>query len=123
MANGYANAFIGPWVGETQGYDGSPAHIWKITVSGDRVTIEARWEHEKKGGTLYGQMTKDEPAFTIGKARAELLGPQHFIICGWDTNDTRGGVGPNYDVVFSRPGLPELQAEAHWRAYHEENDR
>jgi hypothetical protein len=40
------------------------------------------------------------------------------VIPGWDTNDKRGGEGPAYDVVFSRPGIAELVAKAVWLRSH-----
>jgi hypothetical protein len=53
----------------------------------------------------------------LGTSKAVLVGTQHFVIVGWDTNDTRGNLGPHYDVVFSRPGLAELQATEVWEAF------
>ena len=57
----------------------------------------------------------------LGKVKAVLIGTQHFVVRGWDTNDTRGGVGPHYDVVFARPGLAELQSGAVWEAFNAAN--
>ena len=39
------------------------------------------------------------------------------VLPGWDTNDTRGGQGPHYDVVFSRPGIAELSARRLWERW------
>ncbi len=108
--------FAGRWIGETQEAD-MPAHVWEITSQGSRLYIETRWESETSSGRMSASALADEPAFLLGEKKAELLGTQHFIIREWDTNDTRGGVGPHYDVVFSRPGLAELRAYEVWQEY------
>lgn len=116
MTQSYAAQFAGRWVGETQGY-AMPAHIWDISVNNSGLSIATRWEHETRTMRMYGTLLPNEAAFSLGHAKAILVDAQHFIIRGWDTNDARGGVGPAYDVVFSRPGLPELQATAVWQAF------
>lgn len=110
--------FHGVWVGETQGID-MPAHLWEIRQSGRALHITTRWEGEQPaaGMAFLAWAVDGEPAFMLGKIRATLVDPQHFIIPGWDTNDTRQGVGPSYDVVFSRPGIAELTAGSVWRAW------
>jgi hypothetical protein len=92
-----------------------PAHIWEITQRGTFLSISARWEDETFVSHMTGHVLAEEPAFTIGDHKAVLVDPQHFVIAGWDTNDKRGGEGPAYDVVFSRPGIAELAAQAVWR--------
>jgi hypothetical protein len=115
-AEKHAALFAGRWVGETQGYD-APAHIWEISQNGMRLTIDTHWEGEGPSARLQATALAAEPAFILGTSKAVLVGTQHFIIPGWDTNDTRGGVGPHYDVVFSRPGLAELRATEVWEAF------
>jgi hypothetical protein len=115
-AEKHAALFAGRWVGETQGYD-APAHIWEIAHNGAHLTIDTRWEGEGRSARLHATALADEPAFMLGTSKAVLVGTQHFVILGWDTNDTRGDMGPHYDVVFSRPGLAELQATAVWEAF------
>lgn len=109
--------FVGRWVGETMSYD-SPAHIWDITQRGRTLFIRTRWENELGTTALIGYLKDDDKTFTLKGKReftARLADPQHFWIPEWDTNDIRGGEGPNYDVVFSRPGLAELSAKEVWR--------
>lgn len=108
--------FQGTWIGETQGIE-MPAHLWEIQQRGDRLTIETRWEGEKGSIRLNGQLRPDGTGFRIGTQEAILIDAQHFVIPGWDTNEVRGGVGPAYDVVFSRPGIAELTAGRAWRRY------
>jgi hypothetical protein len=115
-AEKHAALFAGRWVGETQGYD-APAHIWEISQNGMHLTIDTRWEGEGRSARLHATALAAEPAFMLGTSKAVLVGTQHFVILGWDTNDTRGDVGPHYDVVFSRPGLAELQATEMWEAF------
>jgi hypothetical protein len=106
--------FTGPWVGQTQGAD-MPAHLWQIRQSGRSVWVSTSWEGEQGVGgmSFQGILAEEGPAFTlVGRFTATLVDPQHFIIPGWDTNDVRGNVGPDYDVVFSRPGIAELTAAA-----------
>jgi hypothetical protein len=105
--------FSGRWIGETQGWE-MPAHIWDIIDRGSYLYIVTRWEDETHVATFYGQLLPDEDAFLIGQSKAMRVDAQHFWIPEWDTNDTRGGVGPNYDVVFSRPGIAELAARQVW---------
>ena len=111
--------FRGQWIGETQGCE-MPAHIWEIAQHGNALTISARWEDETFASRMFARVLADEPAFMIGDSKAVLIDPQHFIIPEWDTNDKRGGVGPAYDVVFSRPGIAELTAGAIWRRWRAE---
>ena len=115
-AEKHAALFAGRWVGETQGYD-APAHIWEIAQNGKHLTIASRWEGEGRSMQLHATALAAEPAFMLGTSKAVLVGTQHFVIPGWDTNDTRSNAGPHYDVVFSRPGLAELQATEVWEAF------
>ncbi|HNP74382.1 MAG TPA: hypothetical protein PLO33_18235 [Kouleothrix sp.] len=115
-AEKHAALFAGRWIGETQGYD-APAHVWEIAASGQSLTIDTRWEGEARGARLHARALEDVPAFALEDKLAVLVGSQHFVIRAWDTNDTRGGVGPHYDVVFSRPGVAELQAYEVWLRY------
>jgi hypothetical protein len=111
--------FEGRWIGATQGCD-MPAHIWEIAQRGNTLTIESRWEDAGRVTRIYGTLVPGEAAFKLGdQFRATLVDPQHFIIPDWDTNDTRSGEGPHYDVVFSRPGIAELTARAAWLKYRE----
>jgi hypothetical protein len=111
--------FSGRWIGATQGCD-MPAHVWEITQRGRSLTIETRWEDARRATRMYGEVLVDAPGFSLGEQFiAMLVDPQHFIIPGWDTNDARGGAGPSYDVVFSRPGIAELMAEAVWLKHRE----
>ncbi len=111
-----ANAFAGPWIGETMGHN-SPAHVWQITVVGGMLHIHTQWEGEADRRPIYGMPLTDEPAFRIEQKKAVLVDSQHFVIAGWDTNDVRGNKGPHYDVVFSRPGIAELSAQEAYRRF------
>jgi hypothetical protein len=118
--------FHGRWIGETVGYE-SPAHIWEIAQSQRQtLQIETRWEGETERCPLYAYVGEEGNSFAFqrnnGSVSAILLDSHHFVIPGWDTNDRRGGVGPDYDVVFSRPGMAELNAlEVYWRWKQTEN--
>ncbi len=113
-----APRFSGQWIGATQGCT-MPAHIWEITQQGRRLTIATRWEDDPQVQRFHGELLPDGTGFTIagGRFRAVAVGPQHFVVPGWDTNDARGGVGPHYDVVFARPGIAELAARAVYERY------
>ena len=115
--------FTGRWIGETQGYP-MPAHIWEISQQGYGLMIATRWEGESKVMTFFGQLVSGEPAFimpgTEKSSKAILIDKQHFVIAGWCTNDARGDVGPDYDVVFSRPGIAELTARQAYTRYLEQ---
>jgi hypothetical protein len=116
--------FTGRWVGETQGYP-MPAHIWEITQQPFALMIATRWEGETKVVTFFAQLVPNEPAFilpgTKHASKAILVDKQHFVIAGWCTNDERGGTGPDYDVVFSRPGIAELTARQAYSKYLEQS--
>lgn len=111
--------FTGRWIGETQGYV-MPAHIWEIKQQGFVLLVSTRWEDATNVAGFFGRLVPDPPSFTISTSRtfrAILVDKQHFVVPGWCTNDARGGAGPDYDVVFSRPGIAELtarQAYAHY---------
>lgn len=114
--------FTGRWIGETQGYS-MPAHIWEISQQGFGLMVATRWEGETKSVTFFGQLVSNEPAFIISgskRFKAILVDKQHFVIAGWCTNDARGDSGPDYDVVFSRPGIAELTARQAYARYLEE---
>ena len=115
-AETHAALFAGRWIGETQGYD-APAHVWEIAQDRHNLLIDTRWEGEGRSMRLHASALEDAPAFSLGDHTAVMIGTQHFVIRGWDTNDTRGGQGPHYDVVFSRPGLAELQAAEAWAEF------
>ncbi len=107
--------FVGSWIGQTMGYDDSPAHIWEIKLQGYYLQIETRWEGDARSGHFFCMPLENEDAFQIlNNKKAILVDAQHFYIPDWDTNDIRGGKGPAYDVIFSRPGLAELNAEEAW---------
>lgn len=108
----------GQWVGATQGY-AMPAHVWQITQQGTRLLIATRWEGSSEITRLYARLAPNGAGFEInnGQFHALLLGPQHFVVPGWDTNDARGDIGPHYDVIFARPGIAELAAPARYRRY------
>ena len=111
--------FTGRWIGETQGY-AMPAHIWEITQMGYGLMIATRWEGETNVTTFTGYLVRGESAFTLHGSRlfkAILVDKQHFVIADWCTNDARGGAGPDYDVVFSRPGIAELTARQAYNQY------
>lgn len=122
MADGLTHKhFEGRWIGETQDCS-SPAHLWHIRLRGNWVEVQTVWEgHETIGRPMRCALIADEPAFEIEGEhqtfRALLVDPQHFIIEGWDTNDMRGNEGPDYDVVFSRPGIAELNARNVWEEW------
>jgi len=124
--------FIGHWIGETMvaGLSAvagpsaaeSPAHIWEIHRSNNTLIIHTRWEHETvPGGYFSALVPTDTPAFELQTEThlfvVTLVDSQHFIIRNWDTNDVRGGKGAHLDVVFSRLGVAELQAQAVWRQH------
>ena len=115
--------FSGNWIGETMGAE-SPAHLWEIRSSNETLIIETRWEKQiVNSGYFSGHMSLDalgRPRFQISGDHlftATLVDSQHFIIRGWDTNDIRDEQGEHYDVVFSRPGLAELNAQEVWQKH------
>ena len=82
--------------------------------------IATRWEGETKVSDFLGHLIPGEPAFSLPGSKpfkAILLDKQHFVIAGWCTNDTRGATGPDYDVIFSRPGIAELMARQVYARY------
>lgn len=114
--------FTGRWIGETQG-EAMPAHIWEITQQGFGLMISTRWEGDTNEASFFGRLVPNEPAFIISGSKsfkAILIDKQHFVIAGWCTNDARGGNGPDYDVVFSRPGIAELTARQAYAQYLEQ---
>jgi hypothetical protein len=109
--------FTGRWIGETQGHP-MPAHIWEIIQQGSGLMISTRWEGETEVAAFFGQLVPNERAFIISRdSKAILIDKQHFVIAAWCTNDKRGGIGPDYDVVFSRPGIAELTTRQAYTLY------
>lgn len=117
--------FTGRWIGETQGYS-MPAHIWEIKQQGFNLIVSTRWEDATNVASFVGRLLPNQPAFTIAGKRlfkAILIDKQHFVVPGWCTNNARGGSGPDYDVVFSRPGIAELTARQAYMSYLESATR
>jgi hypothetical protein len=100
-------AFAGPWIGESIGHDG-PAHLWDVEVGEGWIRIQSCWEGQAGREVMMAQPMANGSAFMIGKQTAALIDAQHFVIAGWDTNDTRGGVGP---------GIAELSAREAYRQF------
>ena len=97
-----------------------PAHIWEITQQGFGLMVSTRWEGETKVATFFCRLIPNQRAFLLPgdkRCRATLIDKQHFVVPSWCTNDARGGVGPDYDVVFSRPGIAELTARQTYAQY------
>ena len=119
--------FNGPWVGETIGGD-APAHLWEITLFGEHLSIDTRWEGLTNRDLLSGKLVEGEPAFNLDRYAklAVLVDPQHFVIIGWDSKHATT-LDAALDVVFSRPGVAELSAHDAYRrfrenyAYHDAN--
>lgn len=85
--------------------------------------IATRWEGETEVASFFAQLVPNEPSFIISGnnlSKAILIDKQHFVIAGWCTNDRRGGIGPDYDVVFSRPGIAELTVRQAYSRYIEQ---
>lgn len=116
--------FAGPWIGETQGCE-SPAHLWSLSDAGSRLFIRTSWEGADDDNNGFDANLIDVaglPAFHICNGAPDegvgvLVDAHHFIIPRWDTKDTRGNNGPDFDVVFSRPGVAELNARDVWRNF------
>ena len=111
--------FTGRWIGETQGYV-MPAHIWEIIQQGAGLRISTRWEGQSSVTGFTATLASREPTFVIkGKkpSKAILIDKQHFVVAGWCTNDARQGIGPSYDVLFSRPGIAELTGRQAYTQY------
>lgn len=110
--------FAGEWVGETMGCD-MPAHVWEIRAHGaNMLEIRTRWEDKTEGEPFNAFWREEVARWDISERYPiVLLDSQHFVIPGWDTNDTRNFVGPSYDVVFSRPGVAELAANRLWERW------
>lgn len=108
--------FVGRWIGQTIGPI-SAAHVWEILDRGLHLEIRTRWEGQGQAHTLRAKPI-DVEHFEIHGLEAiftaTLVDPLHFVIPGWDTNDTRGFDGPAFDVVFARPGLAELMSRQVW---------
>jgi hypothetical protein len=47
---------------------------------------------------------------------ANVIDADHFYVSGWDRDESGDKSSPGFDVVFSRPGLPELCARKVWEA-------
>ena len=126
MTEQHKQRFLGPWVGETQGCE-MPAHLWSIRdqYGMSHVTIDTTWEGASGVGGLLALLRdfEGQPAFWLESYKphatglALLVDASHFVIPDWDTNDTRGHLGPSFDVIFSRPGVAELNARDVWRRF------
>lgn len=120
MTSPNRQAFVGRWIGQTMG-GRSAAHIWDVIDRQFFLEIRTRWEGQGAAHVLRANPIDDSRFEIVGLEytfTATLVDPLHLIIRGWDTNDTRGFKGPEYDVVFSRPGLAELMAQQVWEDTH-----
>jgi hypothetical protein len=112
--------FVGRWIGQTIG-SRSAAHIWDVFDRERHLEIRTRWEGQGVAHALRARLIAETRFEIVGLEAtftATLVDPLHLIIPGWDTNDVRGFKGPDFDVVFSRPGLAELMAQQVWEQTH-----
>jgi hypothetical protein len=117
-ANITAASFTGQWIGETQGYDALPAHLWEIHQQGPYLIIRTRWEGHSEMGTYHAYLVLGEAAFEIGQKKAVLVDKQHFVVPGWAYHINGKSEG-TFDVIFSRPGIAELTARTVYLKYRE----
>jgi hypothetical protein len=107
--------FSGQWVGESMGRETAP-WLWRISIHHNAVFIYPRDESGADAGYLSGQLDASGAGFVLydqtryaGAAR--VLDADHFLLAGFDAHEDASN-----DVVFSRPGLAELNARAVYEA-------
>lgn len=109
--------FSGLWIGESMGPEARPALVWRIKQSGTNVFVYPRLESELIDSGYYsGSVSDDGDSFTLNGAPpdrgvARRIDDDHFYVSNFDD----AGAQP-HDVVFSRPGVPELTARQVWAA-------
>lgn len=96
--------------------------VWRITHVGQHVFVYPRGEapHSEEG-YFSGTVADDDLSFSLyglpgQRGVANVIDADHFYITGWDRDASGFNSSPGYDVVFSRPGLPELCARKVWEA-------
>ncbi len=100
----------------------SPAMVWRITHVGQHVFVYPRGEAaQSEEGYFSGTVADDCLSFSLyglpgQRGVADVIDADHFYVSGWDRDDLGGTSSPGFDVVFSRPGLPELCARKVWEA-------
>ena len=107
--------FSGLWIGESMRPDAGQALVWRVRQSGASIFIYPRLESDQHDtGYFSGSVSGDGNSFTLNnvppdRGMARSIDDDHFFVAGFD--DTGA---PPHDVVFSRPGVPELTARQVW---------
>ncbi len=100
----------------------SPAMVWRITHVGQHVFVYPRGEApQSEEGYFSGTVADDSLSFSLyglpgQRGVANVIDADHFYVSGWDRDELGGKSSQGFDVVFSRPGLPELCARKAWEA-------
>lgn len=114
--------FAGVWIGESMGPEPTPAVVWRITHVGQHVFVYPRGEApQSEEGYFSGTVADDDMSFSLyglpgQHGVANVIDADHFYVSGWDRNDPVSRSPQGFDMVFSRPGLPELCARKVWEA-------
>jgi hypothetical protein len=109
--------FGGLWIGESMRQEAGPALVWRIKQSGANVFVYPRLESElHDSGYFSGSVSEDGDSFSLNGVPSESgvarrIDEDHFYIAAFD----HAGAQP-HDVVFSRPGVPELSARQVWES-------
>jgi hypothetical protein len=107
--------FAGRWIGESMRESAQQVVIWRIVESSSYVFVYPTDESgNEPSGYFSGVVAADGLTFWLndsnhGASHARILDVDHFVMTRWDRSTQ-----PACDVVFSRPGLPELSARAVW---------
>lgn len=107
--------FGGLWIGESMRPEAGPALVWRIKQSGTNIFVYPRLENEQHdSGYFSGSVSADGDSFRLNnvppdRGIARRIDDDHFYIAAFDDAGAQ-----LHDVVFSRPGVPELTARQAW---------
>ncbi len=107
--------FAGVWIGESMGATATGTVIWRIAQTGRNLFVYPRDEGENDASWYYsGEVDAAGTQFRLNSVAhldcvGRMLDIDHFVMTNWDRS-----AEPACDVVFSRPGLPELTARGMW---------
>jgi hypothetical protein len=112
--------FGGEWIGESMRVGSELTLHWRIIQREANLFVYPHIDGMESADNYFsGVLWVGDFAFRLNSdthntgASACLIDTDHFVLLGWELTPD----GARHDIVFSRPGLAELNARVVWQAW------